>query len=290
LTKLGITLFATLAFGLAGSAQTFTSHPVRIPGGAAVQVTGINDSGTMVANYTDTAGFAACVMISGSTMTQLVDPNQVLVGPGSGTSCWAINNAGQIAGSYSASSFGNGFLYSNGVYSDIIVPTATAGTTAYGLNNTGSVSGSFADNVGQHAFVYNVSAGTFTTLDVPGAAFTLGAGINDSGEVVLQWLNSSFTYFGAIYKAGHFRVLNVPNMADSAPYGINVHGWINFAGRDSNGVWHGFLYKGGVFTQYDVANSANTLGFGINDSGVMVGFFNPASASTTQVGFQGRIH
>src|ERR1017187_2874564 len=157
-----ILITAALAFCLNGAAaaQTFHSHAVRIPGGSNILVTGINDSGVMGANYTDAAGSSHCAMISGTTITPVVDPNAVGTGSGKGTSCWGINNSGQIVGSYSASVWGNGFVYAAGTYADIIVPGATAGTIAYGLNNVGQIVGGYADNTGQFGFLYTASTGT----------------------------------------------------------------------------------------------------------------------------------
>jgi hypothetical protein len=284
-------LIAALAISVNGTAtaQTFQSHPINITGGSNILVTGINDSGTIVVNFTDSAGTAHCVSISGSTVTKIVDPNEVGTGSGKGTSCWGINNTGEIVGSYSAAVFGNGFSYASGVYTDVIVPGATAGTTAYGLNTAGDIVGSFADNVGQHGFLYTLTSNSYTTLDVPGATATLAVGINDSNTITFEWVNGSFVFSGAILKSHHYTILNVPGMSQSKARGINVHGWIDFNAQDPSGVWHGFLYKNGTFTQFDVANATNTYSFGINSSGVLVGGYNPSSAPTTQVGFEGHI-
>jgi hypothetical protein len=282
-------LVVTLAMGAISAAQTFTSHPIRIPGGSNVLVTGINDSGEMVANYTDSGGSAHCVMISGSTRTQIVDPNEVGTGPGKGTSCWGINNAGEIVGSYSAVTWGNGFTYSAGTYADVIVPSATAGTTAYGLNNMGQIVGSYADNTGQYGFLYTVSSGTYTSLTVPGATATLAVGINDSSIITFEWVNASFVFSGAVLKGSHYTILNVPGMSQSKARGINVHDLIVFNAQDSSGVWHGFLYKRGTFTQFDVANAANTYSFGINTAGQIVGGYNPSANPTTEIGFVGHL-
>lgn len=282
-------LVVALALGGISAAQTFTSHAIRIPGGSNVLVTGINDSGEMVANYTDAGGTAHCVTIVGSTMTQVVDPNEVGTGPGKGTSCWGINNSGEIAGSYSAVTWGNGFTYSGGTYADVIVPGATAGTIAYGLNNVGQIVGSFADNVGQHGFLYTVSSGIYTTLNVPGAYASLAIGINDSSVITFEWVNTSFVYSGAVLNGSHYTTLNVPGMSQSKARGINVHNQIVFNAQDSSGVWHGFLYKRGTFTQFDVANAANTYSFGINSAQQIVGGYNPSANPTSEIGFKGRL-
>ena len=94
----------------------------------------------MSGNYTDSSGVSHCFMRVGSTVTTITDPN------GIGTNCYGINSAGAIVGGYALQGgFGNGFIYQNGVFTDVIVPGATAGTTAYGINDDGIVVGSFAD-------------------------------------------------------------------------------------------------------------------------------------------------
>jgi hypothetical protein len=289
-TKISTTLLTTalaLCLNRPATAQTFHSHPINIPGGSNILVTGINDSNEMVLNYTDSAGTSHCLSISGSTVTHIADPSEVGTGPGKGTSCWGINNSGHIVGSYSASTFGNGFVYAGGAYADVIVPGATAGTTAYGLNNVGNIVGSYADNVGQHGFLYTVSSATYGTLDVPGAHATLAIGINDGGTITFEWANSIFVFSGAVLYQGRYIDLNVPGASQSKARGINVHGSIVFNAQDTSGVWHGYLYKGGTFKQFDAANAANTYSFGINDQGVIVGGFNPTTAPSTEIGFYG---
>jgi hypothetical protein len=279
----------TLCVHGATTAQTLHSSPINIPGGSNILVTGINDSEEMVVNYTDSTGMAHCLLLAGKTVTHIVDPNEVGTGSGKGTSCWGINSAGQIVGSYSATTFGNGFVYGAGTYADIIVPGATAGTTSYGLNNVGQIVGSFADNVGQHGFLYTASTGTYQQLDVPGASATLAVGVNDAGTITFEWVNPTFVFSGALFYKGKYINLNVPGATQSKARGINVHGKIVFDAQDTSGAWHGFLYKAGTFTQFDVANASSTFSFGINDQGVIVGGFNPSSAPTTQVGFYGRV-
>ena len=280
-----------LAFGLnrTAAAQTFQSHPLNIAGSSNVIVHGINDSEELVANYTDSAGTFHCLLLSGKTVTHIVDPNEIGTGSGKGTTCFGINNSGQVVGSYSTAVFGNGFVYDAGVYTDVIIPTATAGTTGYGINNVGQVVGSYADNAGQHGFLYNVSSGVWQQFDVPGAQATLAVGINDAGTITFEWVNPTLVFSASILYKGKYYSLNVPGAQQSKARGINVNSSVAMEAQDSAGVWHGYLYKGGKFTQFDVPNATGTHAFGINDQGVLVGGFNPTSAPSTEVGFWGFI-
>lgn len=255
-----ITLFAVSAIfylPAATRAQTFKSHPVKIPGSSNVFVEGINDSSEMVANYTDAAGTSHCATISGSTITEIADPNAVGTGPGRGTSCFGINNSGQVTGSYSLALWGNGFVYTGGQYVDIIVPTATAGTVAVGINNVGNITGYFSDNVGSHGFFYVVQTNTYTQLDVPGATQSLATYVNDGGETTLQWLDSTGNRHGEIYLNGHYKTLDVPGAFQSAAEGIDNLGQIVFHAQDSSGIYHGYYYSHGTFTQFDATNGSS---------------------------------
>ena len=62
----------------------------------------------------------------------------------------AINNAGQIVGSYEAFGPSGGFLYSNGASSDIGV---LLGKNPTGINDLGQIVGNFGDATGAHGFL-----------------------------------------------------------------------------------------------------------------------------------------
>jgi probable HAF family extracellular repeat protein len=283
-------IWTVLAFALwlsgPAAAQTFHHQRVKIKGSVSTYVTGINDSGVMVANYTDTAGTIHCVTIDGSTITDLADPNESGTGAGKGTTCWAINNAGQVVGTYTIPGQNIGFLYSGGTYTDILPPNAGY-TVAYGLNNNGDIVGTFQDTVGQHGFLYNGSS--YQTLDAPGASFTLAIGINDGGEMSLEWGVTGGPYQSAILRGTKYTTLNVPGDIQSEAGAINVHGEIVYAGQDASGAWHGYLYKHGTFTQFDIAGANLIRPRGINSAGEMVGWYNPGT-STLPLGFKGRFN
>src|SRR5919206_362905 len=78
------------------------------------------------------------------------------------TNASGINNAGQIAGYYTASN-GNayGFLLSGGTYTTIDDPLAT-GTVPQGINDAGQIVGYYHDSQGNY-FNFLDSGGTFTT-------------------------------------------------------------------------------------------------------------------------------
>ena len=64
-------------------------------------------------------------------------------------------------------------------------------TTANGINATGQIVGSYTDSLNKtHGFLY--TAGTYVTLDIPGATFTDATAINSSGQIVGVFFGQQF--------------------------------------------------------------------------------------------------
>src|SRR5437763_16353790 len=56
-------------------------------------------------------------------------------------------------------------------------------TVVSGINATGQIVGGYTDSLNKtHGFLY--TAGTYVTLDVPGATFTDATAVNSSGQIV----------------------------------------------------------------------------------------------------------
>jgi probable HAF family extracellular repeat protein len=106
----------------------------------------------------------------------------------------AINDSGQIAGSadITGDTATHTYIYSNGTMKDL----GFSGTVQ-GINASGQITGftEDAENI-YHAFLY--SDGTLTMMTAPGAAYTFGYGINDSGQIVGETLLSDNSTFHAL--------------------------------------------------------------------------------------------
>jgi probable HAF family extracellular repeat protein len=109
---------------------------------------------------------------------------------------------------------------------------------------------------------------SFTTIDVPGASYTVAQGINDSGQIV-GWYNSTGRGYGFLDTGGSLTTIDVPGAIGTEAYGINDSGQI--VGSYYDGRTHGFLYTGGSFTTIGVPGAVETDAYGINDSGQIVG-------------------
>jgi uncharacterized membrane protein len=114
---------------------------------------------------------------------------------------------------------------------------------------------------------------TFTTIDVPGAMNTNILGINNAGQMVgyyAETTNGPAT--GFLFSGGNFSFFNYPGGDSTQAFGINDSGLIcgtAYVGQNTGAV--GFRYRGTTFHTIRVHKKKYTIVNGINNSGVVVG-------------------
>ena len=135
----------------------------------------------------------------------------------------------------------------------------------------------------------------FTPIDVPGAIQTRATGINNSGEIVGWYWDSSGQTHGFVDVSGTFTTIDVPGSSGwTEVFGVNNKGDIVGDYQTSVSVpgatsyfYHGFIYDGTTYTTVDVPGAQATTLYGINDGGVATGNTGPFGASFT---FDGALH
>lgn len=159
------------------------------------------------------------------------------------------------------------------IITTIDVPGSNSGTTAaWGINDAGQIVGEYNGSPGahtsnSHGFLY--SGGTYTTIDMPGAAGTILHGISASGQIVGEW-NDGRSDYGFLLSGGIFTPVHAPASVASIPYGINASGQIVGTAFDTRRS--GFLLSGDSYTTIRVPGALETEAFGINASGQIVGY------------------
>jgi probable HAF family extracellular repeat protein len=122
---------------------------------------------------------------------------------------------------------------------------------------------------------------TYTPLDDPlavhGAFGTFAQGINDLGQIVGYYADSSGQH-GFLYGNGTWTTLNYPSGNATGAQGINDLGQI-VGYYDANSAAHGFLYSNGTWTTLNYPSGNATDAQGINDLGQIVGYYGANGAA-----------
>jgi hypothetical protein len=175
-------------FGFVDRAGTFTNVNNPKTGTTSPvfnQLLGINNSNIAVGFYVDAAGNTShgyTYNVGAMTFSANIDdPNGI-----GKTTATAINNAGTIAGFYTASNgVTHGFIDQAGTFTTID-PTGSTSTMLLGLNDNGFAVGTYTDSAGvMHGLLFDLNNDTFQNIDEPfGIGTTTINGINDLDQLV----------------------------------------------------------------------------------------------------------
>jgi uncharacterized membrane protein len=119
------------------------------------------------------------------------------------------------------------------------------------------------------------SGQTFTSIDYPGAAWTIATGVNFKGTIVGDFCTICKPHEvvrGYILSQGMFTEIDFPGAAFTRPLGINDDGDIVGFYRDNpTSQDHGFLLSGGSFSSIDFPGASQTHAIGIDLAGDIFG-------------------
>jgi uncharacterized membrane protein len=270
---------------LAGDAPplTFKFSKANVPGAKQTTPSGINNAGTSVGNYIDSAGVGHGYILSGKKLITLDDPNAESGTTGGSNIQY---NGTAVVGSYTNSAgVSVGFLYKAGKYTDIPGPPGNIGTAANSINDKSAIVGNYTDSSGvTHGFL--LRAGKYTTLDVPGGLGTVATGVNDKGGIVLFYaVNSSGTVGGAITSNNGktYKKINVPKTGPSGSeaLGLNNEGDVSFTWFDSATLFHGALLHAGKYYKFDYPKAVQTYAAGLNDKSTVIGGYQAVRKGPT---------
>jgi hypothetical protein len=228
------------------------------------------------------------------TWTTIKVPSSVATVPAT------VNDQGVVVGEYYATSsdlkngVSQGFIDQAGTYTTIDYAGATS-SAVYGMTNSGEIVGTYLASDGvQYGFIDQ--GGTFTTLKDPNADTALGPsapyagtaayGVDDSGEIVGWYVDSTETVHGFVYQGGSFTTEDCPG----AGTGLNPNTLLGFEGSgfgfvdnfgtatgtcwESNKSQYNFIYQNGRFNRVpNVPGSSDTIIAWVIKSGVSGGWY-----------------
>ena len=208
---------------------------------------GINDSGIIVGQYTDsssgtTPGF---VDVNGAYTTLV--PFPVVLNTPLVVNAQGINNNGLVVGFYAQNNAGNdqhGFLYDTATNAYTLLPDPSTAQTAndnlfltqfLGINDTGEAVGYYQtkDTNSQYGFLFNTLTNAYTYLDDPAAVpfnsaqITQITGIDNAGDIAGFFVNAAGTQQG-------FLAAPVPEGSSGLGLGLLLltgGGWLFFQRR-----------------------------------------------------------
>jgi hypothetical protein len=125
-----------------------------------------------------------------------------------------------------------------------------------------------------------------TLIYFPNAAVTVALGINDHGQIVGIYVDTSNIVHGFLFDHGSYTTLDYPSAIETDPGGINNSGQISGTYFDTVGLPHGFVYSQGRFSPVNFPGAIDTLVNGINSRGEFVGGYDDASSVTHGLSFQ----
>ncbi len=261
----------------------------------------LNNSGVITGSYSTSEFHSTGFIYNGGAFSTISDTKFQIGSSVNDTNPTGINDSGVIVGSYRNLFGTNGFVYSNGTFTDIDVAGAFD-TYATGINNSGQIVGYSYNGTSYSGFLD--SSGSFASLNDPHAGNSFGQGtypfsINASGAVVGYYVDSNNVAHGFLEQNGVFTTLDDPNASQVAQEGTYARGINNLGqivgysiasgtGQDLGLDYHGFLFSSGSFTTIDnpgaIATGATEV-TGINDLGQIVGQFTCATCGDNYQGF-----
>jgi hypothetical protein len=191
---------------------------IDVPGAFLSAANGINNSGKIVGAYT-TVDPHTCTFDCGTHAFLREDEEHYISiePPGAtGSDPFAINDRGQVVGDYAAPGHGlQHFLFDKGEFTTISGPDANL----FGLNNRGDLL--FTNSIVNRR-------GEVTVLAFPGAVYTAGFSINNSGQVAgfYQFPNTAggVVFRGYVYDRGSYQTVLYPGAQETFLFGINNRG------------------------------------------------------------------
>src|ERR1043165_7576301 len=259
-------LFAINYLSITAPAQSFVFFTFDAPGSAATRVSGINNSGQIAGNFSDTAGWHAFVR-SGAVYTTFEAPGAA------GTFAAGINNLGQVTGNYTDATGTHGYLRSadGKTFTTFDAAPPRAFTLSAAINDWGNVVGTAYDGTAAGNGFLRTAAGALSSIRFPGANFTYPSGITNAGDIVGTYVNGGplESRHGFLrHPDGNYVTLDVPGMESTGIATANNHGDVVGVVQDT----HGFVRdSSGAVIILDGLSATQTLPAGINDNREVAG-------------------
>jgi probable HAF family extracellular repeat protein len=188
----------------------------------------------------------------------------------------AVNDLGQVLGTYYDAAGSHAFLYSLGVKKDLVPGKVSSIYASQALNGLGQVTGSYVDRGITRGFLYQ--NGRVTDLGGLGGAYSFGFAINLRGDVTGVSERADGQRHAFVYSGGRLSDLGTLGGTTSFGYAINASKQVAGESMVKSGVFHAFAYSQGRLNDLGASVEAmrgmgalESVAYGINTSGQVIG-------------------
>lgn len=257
---------------------------IEIPGGNATGYSGeggwcgINDAEAVTGTYRDASNNSHGFMWRNGTLHILDNPGSV------DTALASINNLGVVVGNFGNLTSSQAAMYSfrSGAWSTLPDISGTPNIVGIGINDSGAAVGwagvgEFNNNLANTvSWIWDPTSQSYSFFDVPGAPqySTFANGINDQGQVVGVFIDTSGAVHGFLKEDETYTTIDVPGATGTFAYGFNNSGTIVGAWANLSGFYEGFVRKSdGTVTLVNFPGGLATWVFNVNDRGDICGYW-----------------
>jgi len=217
---------------------------VNAPSSTSIAFYGINSTGVAAGWCTSTRGPEIGFTYAKGTFTDINITGATLV------NAIGINDAGSVVGTYvDSNGVQHGFLLEGGTLTKLDPPGTVSLNTAWGINNSDAITVYGSDANGKYlSFITTDKGKTFTPYHAPeeGSIGTAIHEINNNGDFVATYFDSSSNRHGVLYHAGTYYSFDDPNGVGSTR-GVGLNDLLIMVGRYGSGVYGGVGFQ--AFTQ-----------------------------------------
>jgi len=220
------------------------SDCVNTPSSTSISFYGLNNLGVAAGWCSSKSGPEIGFTWAKGTFTDIKITGATLVNAN------GINDSGAVVGTYiDANGVQHGFLLANGTLTKLDPPGTVSLNTAWGINNAGVITVYGSDANGMYLSFTTADKGqTYTPFHAPGEGSTGTAihQINNNGDIVATYFDSSGNRHGVLYKGGTYYSYDDPNgVGSTRADGLNDMDVM--VGRYGNGLYGGVGFE--AFTQ-----------------------------------------
>ena len=209
---------------------------VSTPSATSISFYGINSAGVAAGWCTNTSGVEIGFTYARGTFTDIHIPGATL------TNAIGINDTGAVVGTYiDSSGIQHGFLLVGSTLTRLDPPGVTSSATAWGINNAGVITVYGANSSGNYLSFTTADRGTtYTPFHTPGEG-SIGTAIheiNNNGDIVATYFDSSSNRHGVLFHAGQYYSFDDPNGVGSTR-GVGLNDNLVMVGRYGSGAYGG---------------------------------------------------